>query len=874
MVKKKEGALKTSDKQVEEFKEMTKNIGKRKKQILKKDNQVKRCKKNNLMEVPEPPKTGEKTNSFLDFKKRMSRFNLPKIKLPEHKESELKPKKIKEDKKKCLEIKHPVIQRFFRVHEKKEPKKEKIVMKTIPSLEKHEIFEKLKMLEDKPGKSKEEFEELQRIKNSFYGEKKGIKNTFSSNSGGSGEIIESGKEEKGEEFSAKIVKLVSKINADEKKRREMEERKKRFEENKKLGKSKKTFSSLFSRIRPKREEIVIEKIHHADKNKIFENLKRLDEKIDKNKEEIYDRMILGLAESKRMIEAEREEIKKPMIELLAESIDKLDEKDREIKKELYEELQRIKNTFYGEKKEILNIISSNSEESRKRIEAEKEKLKDEFLIKIANLRNKINAEEKKTRELKERKKELEENSEFNGSKKTFSSLFSNPGSSYKENEPKPKKIKELDTEKGGDIALEIFGKRVEELKEITGNIGKRKKQILNKDKKVDKSWKNKKIPAPKPQKIEEKTNSFLDFKKRMSRFNLPKIKLPEHKESELKPKKIKESNIEKISPEVHDVIQTTAPEVLHSSEHRKLHFDLSNSSNERDIALEIFGKRVEELKEMTENLGKRKEQILKKNNQSEEYKENKKMQFPEPQKIEEKTNSFFDFKKKMSRFNLPKIKLPEHKESEPKPTKIREYSHVANLGEENIIGSMPEIPKFPDLELLKYSVDKQENFSNFRETEKIDSFENKQFSASKKFTREIETPGNYEKSIKNLIAPKIISKSDLEFEETIQKSIKKGRDDAENKNQLKKKHIDSGIIQVFSTTSKKPIYIGEQDFKDVSEEIEQAKKNVYNLEKSFSEKVQTEKKEHEKIGKILEDAEYITNKFSKINSGMLGKIKE
>jgi len=139
-----------------------------------------------------------------------------------------------------------------------------------------------------------------------------------------------------------------------------------------------------------KEHIIVQRIPSAERHEIFANLKQLDEKIDKNKEEMYNRLIQESAESKRMIESEREEIKKHMIELLAESIDRLDSKDREIKGELYEELQKIKNKFYGEKKEIRNLFMKGSEESRKMLESEREKIKGEFLAKIANLRNRIN----------------------------------------------------------------------------------------------------------------------------------------------------------------------------------------------------------------------------------------------------------------------------------------------------------------------------------------------------------------------------------------------------------------------------------------------------------------------------------------------------
>jgi len=410
----------------------------------------------------------------------------------------------------------------------------------------------------------------------------------------------------------------------------------------------------------KKKEIIKEKIVNrgilpGEKQEIFANLKQLNEKIDKNKEEMYNRLIRESAESKRMIESEREEIKKQMIELLADSIDKLDSKDREIKGELYEELQKIKNKFYGEKKEIRNLISNNSEESRKLMENEKEKIKEEFLTKIANLRNKIAAEEKKTKELNEREKENEQNEGYTRGEKTFSSFFS----SFR---------------------------------------GKQKK-------------------------------------------------------------------------------------------------------------------------------------------------------------------------------------------SEPKIEQIKEESTEENLEEGDIITGMPEIPKFVDLGMPKFSPAKtfmdtsKDEFPEARpflriEEEAIDNedYGGKQegfFDTSKKFTRNIEMPGDYEKSIKNILAPQIVSKYDLEFEKRIQKAMKKGMDAAEKKNKSEKKQIKPSRAVL-----KKSVYVGEQDFNNARNEIEQTNRNVSKFEKNFSEKAQIEKREHEKISKILEDAEEISHNFSKINSGVLGKIRQ
>jgi len=133
----------------------------------------------------------------------------------------------------------------------------------------------------------------------------------------------------------------------------------------------------------------------TEKNEIFKKLKQLNEKVDRDKEEMYNLLTRESAESKRMLEVEREEIRKQMIELLTKSIDELDSKDKETKNELYEELQKIKSKFYGEKKEIRNLISNNSEESRKLMENEKEKIKEEFLTGIVKLKNRINGEKKR-----------------------------------------------------------------------------------------------------------------------------------------------------------------------------------------------------------------------------------------------------------------------------------------------------------------------------------------------------------------------------------------------------------------------------------------------------------------------------------------------
>jgi len=394
--------------------------------------------------------------------------------------------------------------------------------------------------------------------------------------------------------------------------------------------------------RPKKE------LQDKEKQEIFANLRQLNEKIDKNKEEMYNRLIRESIESKRRVESEREELKKQMIGLLAESIDKLDSKDKEIKGELYGELEKIKNRFYGEKKEIRNIISSNSEKSRKMLENEREKIKEEFLVKTTNLRNRINEEEKKT--------EYENNYGSNDNK-----LFS------------------------------LFNR----------------------------------------------------FKR-----------LPGEKEIE------------------------------------------------------------------------------------------------------------------------PDFKIESNKYSEE------------NLEEGDILTGMPAIPKPIDLGMPQFSSAKifmrrDENelpevrsFSKIEE-EAIDNegYDGKQFRINKKFTKNIETSGDYERSIKNLIVPEKVSKFDSEFEDKMKEVVKKGMQDVEKKNKFEKKQLNSAIIKTSKSISKKSVYVGEQDFKNAREEIERTRKSVNNFERNFSEKAQIEKREHEKISRILEDAEKIKVNFSRINSGMLGKIK-
>jgi len=395
-----------------------------------------------------------------------------------------------------------------------------------------------------------------------------------------------------------------------------------------------------------KERVIIQRIPSNEKQEIFANLKQLSEKIDRNKEEMYNRLVHESAESKRMIEEEREQIKQQMIELLAESIDKLDSKDREIKGELYEELQKIKNKFYGEKKEIRNLFMKGSEESKKMLEGEREKMKEEFLAKITNLRNKINAEEKRTRELNNRN--LDEPNE--------GKLFS------------------------------LF-----------------------------------------------------------SRFK----RLPPEKE--IKP----------------------------------------------------------------------------------------------------------DFSIEDDRYSKE------------------------NLEEGDIITGMPSIPKPVDLGLPEFYsgerfVDEPKNklpgikpFSRIEE----EAIDNEDYEC-RQFTKKIEIPGNYEKSIKNLIVPQKVSKFDLEFEKNMKNAFEKSIKDNEKKNKLEKKNINPGIMKTSPAISKKSVYVGQLDFVNAQTEIERARKNFNIFERVVGETVENSKKEHEKIGRILEDAEYIKNNFSKINSNVLRQVKE
>jgi len=403
-----------------------------------------------------------------------------------------------------------------------------------------------------------------------------------------------------------------------------------------------------------REKIVTQRIPSAEKHEIFESLKRLDEKIDKNKEEIYKKLLRESAESKRMIEEEREQIKQQMIGLLAESIGKLDSKDREVKKELYGELDKIKNRFYGEKKEIRNLISNNSEESRKMLESEKEKIKEEFIAKIANLRKRINEEERKTKK-REYENEIGNNSE-SGDNKLFS-LFS--------------RFRRLSPEK------------------------------------------------------------------------------------EIKPFSVENDN-SKI-----------------------------NSDRER-------------------------------------------------------------------------------------------------LDEGDIITGMPEIPKSVDLGLPKFSPAKifmSTSVNEFPENRQFSEIEEeaidnegygiKELRTQQKFTRNIDLPGNYEKSIKNLLAPERVSKFDFEFERNMKNAVKRGTKDIEKKEIYKEK-----IITKNKTTGKtKPVYIEERDFEDAQQNIEQTKKTFHNFERVVGETTENSKREHAKLSRILEDALDISSKFSKINTGVLGKVR-
>jgi len=394
-----------------------------------------------------------------------------------------------------------------------------------------------------------------------------------------------------------------------------------------------------------KERVIIQRIPSNEKQEIFANLKQLSEKIDRNKEEMYTRLIRESAESKRMIEEEREQIKQQMIELLADSIDKLDNKDREIKGELYEELQKIKNKFYGEKKEIRTLFMKGSEESRKILESEREKMKEEFLSKITNLRNKINAEEKRTRELN-----------------------------------------------------------------------------------------NRNIDEPNEGKL------FSLF----SRFK----RLPPEKE--IKPDfSIEDGRYSKENLEEGDII-TGMPDIPKTV----------------DLGLPKF--------------------------------------YPEERFVDE-----------------PKNELPE----------IKPFSKI----EEEAIDN--------------------------------ESYESRQF------TKKIEIPGNYEKSIKNIIVPEKVSKFDLEFEKKMKDAVEKGMKDAEKKSKLEKKNMDSGIIKTSQAIPKKSVYVGELDFANAQSEIEQARKTFHTFERVVGETLENSKKEHEKISRILEDAEYVKTNFSKINSNVLGQVK-
>ena len=404
---------------------------------------------------------------------------------------------------------------------------------------------------------------------------------------------------------------------------------------------------------PKKPEEQHPKIPSAEKKEIFYNLKRIEDKIDKNKEEVYKKLLEESAESKRMIEIERGEIKNQMFELLGQLIDKLDTKDKLIKKELFAELSKIKNKSYYDNKDLKEMVSKGSEETKKILEEDKNQIKGEFLEKIANLRNRIVKEERKTEAIK--KENLEKNKNFAVEDRSFFSLFN----------------------------------------------------------------RFKKLPG--------------------------KLEVPEAPDKEI-----------------------------------------------------------------------------------ESYLQSKPKSFSSEQK-----NGDF-------------------------------------LGEEgDIIAGMSKISeKHVDLGLPRLKIKDFNDYRDydFEEPVEEDILEKKPFNIPEKLTKKIETPGKYEKSIKDIVSPKKTSKFDDDFERAMQKAVENGMKEM-NKKTLQKTKSSKKI------PNKKSVYIGEDDFNSAKQEIELARRKVHGFEKNVKEKAELEKKEHEKIIKILEDAEGISRKFSKINSGMLGKIR-
>lgn len=143
------------------------------------------------------------------------------------------------------------------------------------------------------------------------------------------------------------------------------------------------------------EKELQEKTKIPAKKKILHKIKELNEKIDRNREDLHKNLREEVSESKWMIEREKQELRDEINDIVAESRWLIDKGVQETDQHLYEEIEKFKQKFEQDKEELyekfssrVSKIKSELNELRSQNEAkhfeEKEKKKEKREVRSAN----------------------------------------------------------------------------------------------------------------------------------------------------------------------------------------------------------------------------------------------------------------------------------------------------------------------------------------------------------------------------------------------------------------------------------------------------------------------------------------------------------
>lgn len=123
------------------------------------------------------------------------------------------------------------------------------------------------------------------------------------------------------------------------------------------------------------------KISMPAKKRIFVEVKELSEKIDKNKEELYNKMVDEISESKWMIEREKQELRDELNDIISESRWLIEKEAQEINEQLLTEMKTINEKIEEDKAELYENLLSKFTQVKSQVEklqSERESMKKEL----------------------------------------------------------------------------------------------------------------------------------------------------------------------------------------------------------------------------------------------------------------------------------------------------------------------------------------------------------------------------------------------------------------------------------------------------------------------------------------------------------------